>query len=84
MTYNEFIALSDGDQLTTVINSMSISVREQLGCTVLLHKVSNFYVELYYSMEETRVICMEAIESFTSLDPYWKQVDLSHLNSATN
>ena len=84
MTYNEFIALNDGDQLATVTNSLSISFREQLGCTVLLHKVHDFYVELYYSMEEASVICMEAIESFTSLDPYWKQVALSDVDNGIN
>ena len=84
MTYNEFIVLSEGDQLIVVINSLAISVREQEGCTVLLHQVHDFYVEIYYNMEKTEVISIEAIESFPSLDPYWQQMSPPDSNKFIN
>lgn len=80
MTYSEFIALSESEKLNIVIESYSIAIREENGYTVLLHKVNDFFVELYYHMEETKVISIKPIESFASLELYWQLVSINEIN----
>lgn len=80
MTYSEFVALSDTDKLNVVVESYSIAIREEDGYTVLLHKVNDFFVELYYHMDEARVILIKPIESFASLELYWQLVSINEIN----
>ena len=80
MTYSEFLALSDSEKLDIVIESYSIAIREEDGYTVLLHKVNDFFVELYYHMEETRVNSIKPIESVASLELYLQLVSINEIN----
>ena len=79
MTFSEFVALNETDKLNIVIECYSIAIREEDGYTVLLHKVNDFFVELYYHMEETRVISIKPIESFASLELYWQLVSINEI-----
>ena len=79
MTYTEYQSLSEADQLTIVIGSPSIATREENEYTVLLTMVGDFFVELYFDMEETRVAAIRPIKSFSGLEPYWKLVSIDEI-----
>ena len=67
MTFGEFIELSELEQLNIVIESFSIAIREEEGCSILLHKVDDFFVEVHYHQDESRLVSIKPIESTTNI-----------------
>ena len=79
MTYIEYQSLDEAEQLNIVIGSRSISTREEDEYIVLLSMVNDFFVEVYFDIEETRVAAIRPIKSFSSLEPYWKLVSIDEI-----
>ena len=46
---------------------------------VVLYALGNFYVEIYFNNDITRVIQISAFHSVKKLDPYLKYVDISEI-----
>ena len=46
---------------------------------VVLYSLGNFYVEIYFNHEITRVLHIKAFQSLKKLDPYLRNVDISEI-----
>lgn len=47
--------------------------------TVLLWQIDSFYAEIYYDGIENEIIGIKSFLSTKPLEPYLKQIDLTHL-----
>ena len=79
MNFAEFQSLCVSDQLKIVIDNHPLMLREEGTFTVLLNKVEDFYVEIYFDMNKTKVLFIKGIESFNSLELYWRSVSLKEI-----
>lgn len=79
MKFTEFQSLCESDQLKIVIDNLPLMLREEGDLTVLLNKVEDFYVEIYFNMHETKVSFIKGIESFKSLELYWQSVSIEEI-----
>jgi hypothetical protein len=79
MNFAEFQSLSENDQLTVVIDYLPIATREEGGYTVLLNKVEDFFVEIYFDINETKVASIRAIEALPSFEMYWQCVSIKEI-----
>lgn len=79
MTYTEYQSLNEADQLRIVIGSPSIATREENEYTILLTVVDDFFVELYFDMQETKVAALRPIKCFSSLEAYWTLVSIDEI-----
>jgi len=84
MNFAEFQSLCQSDQLKIVIDHFPLALREEGIYTVLLNKVEDFYVEIYYNMNETKVAFIKGIESFNSLELYWQSVSIKEITRLLN
>ena len=71
MTYYEFLRLSEAEQADMVWYGRFYSFRQEADCTVMLYKVGEFYVEVYYHMEDNSIIKMRPFKAKRFLQPYF-------------
>ena len=71
MTLCEFNALSVQQQAETVWQGEFLLFREQIVHTVLLYKVHDFYVEVYYNNESNEVVRFHSLKSVERLTLYF-------------
>ena len=80
MTLCEYYNLKQQEQFEALYNyGIHISDRADSEYCIILFQLDNFYVELYFHIEDN---ALEKLVSFSNMDyikPYLEQIDLSEL-----
>ena len=66
-----FIALSMDEQALTAWDGEFIATRMENDKKVLLYKVEEFYVEIFYDYTENRIIKLRPFKTKRLLEPYF-------------
>jgi hypothetical protein len=81
MTLYQFNALNEKEQFDTLWDKgVHISERENDDHRLVLYQIDNFYVEVWYHMEENVI---KKLKTFSStgepLKPYLEKIDISNI-----
>ena len=71
MSLYDFIALNENQQAEAVWQGEFVIFREGPRATVMLYRVHNFYVEVYYSNENNAVVRFNPFRSKIRLGLYF-------------
>ncbi|MFD3002681.1 hypothetical protein ACFS7Z_20085 [Pontibacter toksunensis] len=58
---------------------MFLAIRTEIGCSVVLYHMSDFFVEVWYSPEDNQIALVHGFERRELLEPYLEMIDLAEL-----
>ena len=80
MTKNEFNARPSGEQRRILLEQGAyLGHRKDNPWSVLLYQLRDYYVEVYFSMENLDIRHIEAFDDTDRLDPYLENISLGVL-----
>ena len=71
MTLNEFSVLNDEQKAITVWEGEFMTYREEKGFIIMLYKVYDFYVEVYYNNQNNKLVKFNPFSSKKRLELYF-------------